>query len=212
MIRAIAICTALGACLPAWSQVRSLVGCTPTSLTEEETTAILASLPDIPDLANLESACYYTSQRLTGPGGLSEVRSFNYRFVWPTGVNVGGTRFYRRAACRTSMRNTTECPYTAELAMWKGNLVEFGEEIPNTELVQLLGQSEAIIPGLSAVVSISRTYVSHPGDRFAGLRRYEVVARVGDEEYVYTIERECVDISECEWAVTKRERYYPPMP
>jgi hypothetical protein len=186
--------------------------CAPFSPDRIEVEAILERLqPAVPEMAELESACYTTELRQTGAQTLSSVQHERFTFSWPTNEHVSGVRFYRKATCSREESGDPRCSDAGRFAEWKGSLTDFDQSIGSFELVGVLAATESLMPRAIALQRIDRTYVSETSRRFAGVRRYELVSVESDGKYWYRLERECTTAADCAWKATPVGRYHDPL-
>ena len=166
---------------------------------------------EVPESAQLESACFTTVLRRTGAIELSEVRRNTYTFSWATDEVVAGVRFYQKARCTVAEAVAPSCPAAGRFAEWNGALTSFETDITSYELVELLRATQDTLPQALAIQQVERTYVSDGGQRFLGVRRYNVVTVEARGKYLYTFERTCTAASDCVWGVTPRGSYRDPV-
>jgi hypothetical protein len=145
---------------------------------------------------------------------LADVREERYSFYWPTDELVSGLRFHRRATCVRVEAEAPACADSGRFARWNGLLVSFDPRIPGAELAEVLREASRLVPGM--VLHVDREYFAS-GQRFAGTRRYGVVAiLVRDapdrraDRYRYTLTRRCEPTGNCRWvsSVGARTSYF----
>jgi hypothetical protein len=212
MVRIIAAVTLTICCVAASAQPGGYY-CAAHSPTSQEIREVLElAFPQVPESAQLDSACIRISQRQTHGLSLVEVRSITYAFAWPTDTIIQGVRFHRTARCARVEQGSPGCGDFGQFVEWKGSRTTFTPDIASAELVTVLEATEDVLRMASAIQRVELTYRSDRGQRFAGIRRYRIVTVEPEGEYVYLLQQECASSSDCTWEATSQGRYIAPVP
>ena len=201
-MKQIAIFGLLVVAAPSWAQYRG--PCLSYEPSESEIHETIERTDGaVPGNAQVESACFTTTDRVEGIQTLSSVRRLIYTFTWPTDEVADRTRFHRRAICVKSPNGSVDCAASQRLAGWQGNLVHVSDDMTNWEAVEILETLEQLSGPNSRVAAIRKTKGTSAGQRFAGKREYEISTRIGrGSADGYWLRGECRSAADCDWSTT----------
>jgi hypothetical protein len=188
-----------------WSQTAPSI-CSAFTPPATDIAAVFENIPNAPSDAKLDSACFITSPTQVARQIVSTPAQYYYGVYWPTEL-LRGVQFSRVVSCSRTKDSAPKCANPEGRAHWQGSLVSFDDALSPGELVDFLNGAASLMPPAFTGYSVNRTYISESGQRFAGLRRYQVTGEIAAADmFRYTIERRCFSSSDCAWTLTQQDR------